>query len=49
MDLLIGDFNDTGRGTCNVRRISFTDGISVAKAKKQLKKVEVGYAKKHRR
>jgi hypothetical protein len=33
-------------GTCNVRRFSFTQGISVARAKKQLAKVEVTYPKR---
>jgi hypothetical protein len=47
VDVVINDFWDTGVQTCNVRRISFTDGISVAKAKMQLKKVEVSYHKKH--
>ena len=30
-------------GTCNIRRISFTDGISIAKARQQLKGVDVSY------
>ena len=42
----VDDANNTGSGTCNIRRISFTAGISIANAKKQLKKVEVSYAKK---
>ena len=45
----IDDSPDAGTGTCTLRRISFTEGISVAKAKQQLKKVEISYAKNHRR
>jgi hypothetical protein len=45
----INDDPDASTGTCNLRRISFTEGISVARAKQQLKMVEVSYAKNHRR
>jgi hypothetical protein len=48
IDVRIEDLFDSGAQTCNVRRISFTDGISVAKAKKQLKKVTIAYPKKKR-
>ena len=32
-------------GTCDIWRISFTDGISIAKARQQLKRVDVSYHK----
>jgi len=42
----IDDYGNSGTATCNLRLISWTDGISVASAKKQLKQVKVSYAKK---
>jgi len=45
-NLFVDDFTNSGLGTCNIRRISFTQGISLAKAKQQLNKVEVSYPKK---
>jgi hypothetical protein len=45
----IDGFFGTGTQTCNVRRTTWTTGISPAKVKQQLKKVEVSYAKNHRR
>ena len=46
-DVLVDDWGNSGLGTCNIRHIAFTQGISPAKAKQQLKKVEVTYHKKH--
>jgi hypothetical protein len=45
--VLVQNSSPAWSGTCNIRRITWTEGISVAKAKQQLKKVEVGYPKKH--
>lgn len=44
--VLIKDLWGTGEATCNVRHIAFTQGISVAKATQQLKKVEIRYPKR---
>jgi hypothetical protein len=48
-EVYVDDLGMGGTGTCNIRRISFTEGISVASAKKELKQVKVTYAKRRAR
>jgi hypothetical protein len=44
-DVHVDTSGTVNTGACNIRRISFADGISIAKARQQLERVDVSYHK----